>query len=363
MFKTVINVTVKSDRRSTHRFQKRSAYAVAGKVLCGLRGTYSRHSGPSVCGALFIEVCRRSSTNSPDIYMPRSIRSTSYAPLQYGRLMHSRMVQRETSRHAILTGLLAITLTSAGGMTQAQGLVSPCTGISLPASSVFNFLDPVLGPVLGSPVLSVLGLGSIYTSLSKGDPLALNVLDTEGNLLSANDGCKVASDSYSLSAPGGVAIGGNSITGLGTDGAINQAKASELNSIAIGDRANTGTGATNAVALGSGAIVTSKTDGAIALGAGSKAAGGLIAAYVPVGGTYTVTADGPGAQRELSIGSVGAERRITNVAAGGADTDAVNVSQLKSVATLSVCRMTQPARRSSRSLDQPQPTVGSSAAQ
>jgi autotransporter adhesin len=38
--------------------------------------------------------------------------------------------------------------------------------------------------------------------------------------------------------------------------------------------------------------------------------------------------------RELSIGTAGAERRITNVAAGGADTDVANISQLRSVASV-----------------------------
>ncbi|MRT33176.1 hypothetical protein FGX01_05280, partial [Xylella fastidiosa subsp. multiplex] len=35
----------------------------------------------------------------------------------------------------------------------------------------------------------------------------------------------------------------------------------------------------------------------------------------------------------VSVGASGAERRLTNVAAGGADTDAVNVSQLKAAQT------------------------------
>jgi autotransporter adhesin len=39
---------------------------------------------------------------------------------------------------------------------------------------------------------------------------------------------------------------------------------------------------------------------------------------------------------EVSVGSAGAERRITNLAAGAADTDAVNVSQLKSATAASV---------------------------
>ncbi|MGH8818271.1 MAG: beta strand repeat-containing protein, partial [Achromobacter pestifer] len=70
--------------------------------------------------------------------------------------------------------------------------------------------------------------------------------------------------------------------------------------------------------------------GSVALGANAVADGATLgsAAYNP--GTGTVAGLSP--VGEVSIGSAGAERRITNVAAGATDTDAVNVSQLKSVA-------------------------------
>lgn len=67
--------------------------------------------------------------------------------------------------------------------------------------------------------------------------------------------------------------------------------------------------ANNAVAIGSGAGVSA--EGGVALGAGS-------------------VADRANA---VSVGSTGANRQIINVAAGEADTDAVNVSQLHAVAT------------------------------
>ncbi|MEM5350803.1 YadA-like family protein [Paraburkholderia caribensis] len=88
------------------------------------------------------------------------------------------------------------------------------------------------------------------------------------------------------------------------------ASASGNNSVALG----TGASATgsNSVALGSNSVARSSTLGSAGFNAGSAA---LSAA----------TASG-----ELSIGGVGAERRITNVAAGYSATDAVNVSQLMS---------------------------------
>ncbi|MBR8432383.1 YadA-like family protein [Burkholderia cenocepacia] len=87
--------------------------------------------------------------------------------------------------------------------------------------------------------------------------------------------------------------------------------------------------ADNALALGREA--TASHAGSVALGANSIANGSTLgnAAYNP--GTGPLAGTNP--VGEVSIGSGGAERRITNVAAGSVDTDAVNVSQLKSVET------------------------------
>ncbi|HGM5488424.1 TPA: YadA-like family protein [Serratia fonticola] len=78
----------------------------------------------------------------------------------------------------------------------------------------------------------------------------------------------------------------------------------------------------DAVAIGMGAIASA--DGSVALGAGSLADGSTLAheAYL-VGGT---------AKGEVNVG----DRRITGLAAGADDADAVNVAQLKQVATESV---------------------------
>ncbi|MDF3834955.1 ESPR-type extended signal peptide-containing protein, partial [Cupriavidus basilensis] len=78
-----------------------------------------------------------------------------------------------------------------------------------------------------------------------------------------------------------------------------------------------------ATALGYGA--TASHAQSVAIGRGSLADGSKLgqAAYA-VGGT---------AAGEVSVGRAGAERRISNVAAGAVDTDAVNVGQLKTVAS------------------------------
>ncbi|HZF86767.1 MAG TPA: ESPR-type extended signal peptide-containing protein, partial [Burkholderiaceae bacterium] len=109
-------------------------------------------------------------------------------------------------------------------------------------------------------------------------------------------------------------------------------KASGANAIAIGNNAQANLN--DALALGSNTSVTQP--GGVALGQGSvanRAAG--TGTYVPIGAS---TADGTtitGTKSTLaavSVGSAGNTRQITNVAAGLANTDAVNVAQLRAVA-------------------------------
>ncbi|WP_312015457.1 YadA-like family protein [Bradyrhizobium manausense] len=92
-------------------------------------------------------------------------------------------------------------------------------------------------------------------------------------------------------------------------------QASGANSIAIGGNSNTGAGnaafasGTNAIAIGNGAQASAANS--VAIGRGSVAS----------------------APNTVSFGSTGNERRLTNVAAGIAPTDAVNMSQLNSLAS------------------------------
>ncbi|CAG4898032.1 ESPR-type extended signal peptide-containing protein [Paraburkholderia saeva] len=100
-----------------------------------------------------------------------------------------------------------------------------------------------------------------------------------------------------------------------THSTLADAVASGDESIAIGGNAQAS--ADNSVALGANATTTADlTQAAYRPGSGQ------VAGANPVG--------------EVSVGSAGNERRVTNVAAGAADTDAVNVSQLKTVVAGSV---------------------------
>ncbi|AMM24554.1 ESPR-type extended signal peptide-containing protein [Variovorax sp. PAMC 28711] len=146
-----------------------------------------------------------------------------------------------------------------------------------------------------------------------------------------------------VTGSGNVAVGKNAgsatITPGGTvvcvplvDG-CNQA-GTKVGTLAINDTVAFGTNALansdKAVAIGANSSATGV--GNIALGSNSIANGATLgtAAFVPTGSLITAI-KAPTATSEISIGTAGAERRITNVAAGGADTDGVNVSQLKAL--------------------------------
>ncbi|MGR3898709.1 hypothetical protein FW759_04500 [Psychrobacter sp. 1176_08] len=133
---------------------------------------------------------------------------------------------------------------------------------------------------------------------------------------------------------GSRATGSSSIS-IGTGNLV-----SGNNSGAIGDPTTiTGTGsyslgndntinADNAFAIGNNITIDAGLDGAVGIGNDTTVAESTVASFTPTGATVVGTAVG---NNVVSIGAAGSERRLTNVAAGGADTDAVNVSQLKAV--------------------------------
>jgi trimeric autotransporter adhesin len=226
------------------------------------------------------------------------------------------------------------------GLSKANAaVVSACSGVSLPPSVVTGILAPVLGEL--SPILNLppLNLGSTLTSINSGAPINLQVLDTSGNVVSNAAICNSTASSFQLDTPAGIAFGGNQITGLG-NGAT--ASAADINAIAIGNGASTSNAALKAiavgylssatgaggVALGANAVATNAGD--VALGSGSVSAAAVGTAGTTLNGTaYTFAGATP--TSTVSVGSVGNERTITNVAAGrlsASSTDAVNGSQL-----------------------------------
>jgi len=170
----------------------------------------------------------------------------------------------------------------------------------------------------------------------------------------------VALGAYSLAANRGTAVGASAMAtgtysfagGVNTQALGNSsvaigsaAKALDVASIAVGNNAIAGTGGTsvgaNQIALGLSANALG--DRSIAIGAISNVA--AEAAYgMAIGRSSNVTAAGVNSvalgqasvadrANTVSVGALGTERQIVNVAKGTADTDAVNLSQLKGTAT------------------------------
>ncbi|MES2246197.1 MAG: ESPR-type extended signal peptide-containing protein [Pseudomonadota bacterium] len=192
-----------------------------------------------------------------------------------------------------------------------------------------------------------------------GNSAGVSVTGGNNTALGLSAGARVTGDSnIGIGVNGGAVttgfsnVGIGSSAGQGTNGAFNVALGGLAGggvqgsaNVAIGLNAGESVSASNTVAIGTRAKATGDsgvsigTDAsatyanAVALGANSTTATDLAtlnanAAYVPPGATSVAGATPVG---EVSVGGVGAERRITNVAAGAVDTDAVNVSQLKAV--------------------------------
>ena len=226
---------------------------------------------------------------------------------------------------------------------KAQSLVDVCTGLSVtlpslsPVATVSSgllagLLDPVLNGIVGD-------INTNIQSVLSGSQIGLSVTDTGGNPLSfPTDACNLQADGLTLTPDQGITLGGGRIDGLGGT-ANSAASAGEINSIAIGNGAATTAGALNSVAIGLSAG-TSATDavamgraasatavGGVALGSDSVASrSGLAGGTEDFSGTAVASTNGA-----VSVGVAGGERQITNVAGGTADTDAVNVRQLRSV--------------------------------
>jgi len=148
----------------------------------------------------------------------------------------------------------------------------------------------------------------------------------EGQTANGN-GAVAIGDPNSANGNGAIAMGSNN-TANG-DGAVAQGNgnnAQGVGSIAVGNTSSAlGAGS---VAFGNTATATNAND--VALGSGSTTATAVGTAGVTINGTaYTFQGTTPGST--VSVGAAGAERTVTNVAAGrisGSSTDAINGSQL-----------------------------------
>ena len=208
----------------------------------------------------------------------------------------------------------------APGAARAQALVDACNlGVALPAlTQVGGALDPLLGGLVGGingNVVDVLSNRTLQVGVRNATTGAVSLV-APGN-------CHLAASSLNVDAAQGVSIGGGRTTGLGASGAV--AAAGHVSAIALGNGASTGPGLAGAVAFGTGA--SSTVVGGVALGSGAVAGrAGLSGAAEAFSAAAVASAAGA-----VSVGALGAERQITNLAGGTAATDAVNLRQLTAV--------------------------------
>ena len=170
----------------------------------------------------------------------------------------------------------------------------------------------------------LIGVGNTLTGTS-GNVSKYNMLDGYKNKASNVQHVSVIGFENNVTNTNGAVVFGDKRTLTGADG-----------SIVIGSSANgTATSVKNAVAIGSETNVTKV--GGVALGSGSVASVDKGAVGYDASGTNhnsDTTGVWKSTQAAVSVGdtSKGITRQITGVAAGTADTDAVNVAQLKKVA-------------------------------
>ena len=235
-----------------------------------------------------------------------------------------------TGLSSLSTGLSSLS-TAVGGLPAGTGTISDdalsslSTAISKRTESQLSSItaglgkpsgyNPSTGQITPPKYETTTPTGNIVTADNVAD--ALQNIQDYGTKYAKSNSAKAASIAQGVDS---VAIGGASM-------------ASGTSAVAIGDSASASSA--NGVALGSQAKVTQS--GGVALGSGSVAstAAGK-EGYIPVTATQQqaeairATKSTEGA---VSVGdaSKGVYRQITGVAAGTADTDAVNVAQLKGV--------------------------------
>ena len=169
----------------------------------------------------------------------------------------------------------------------------------------------------------LIGVGNTLTGKS-GNVSKYNMLDGYKNKASNVQHVSVIGSENNVTNTNGAVVFGDKRTLTGADG-----------SIVIGSSANgTAISVKNAIAIGSETNVT--VAGGVALGAGSVASVDKGAVGYDASGTNhnsDTTGVWKSTQAAVSVGdtSKGITRQITGVAAGAADTDAVNVAQLKKV--------------------------------
>jgi trimeric autotransporter adhesin len=204
--------------------------------------------------------------------------------------------------------------TAIGGVNNASGSASTALGAFNTASGEGSLAAGYLSEALSD---SAVALGRQAKS-SADSAIAIG----RGTQAAGDRSISVGTANL-VNGEGSGAIGNNNTIGTGAD-----------NTFVLGNNVNIGNNISGAVALGNGSSVT-QADG-VALGSRSQAttAAGIVGYDPSTGATAaggTIIASTKSTLAAVSVGGNGQFRQITNLAAGAADSDAVNVSQLKAV--------------------------------
>jgi trimeric autotransporter adhesin len=289
----------------------------------------------------------------------------SVCDADHGPVCVSGTRNRVNIRRTVLATLVPLTWLALPNASQAKLSTAfpqdASEGASLHPSSV---VSPALAPIqslLAAPVVSSLTPEAVVAT----GPLSNATRLTGGNVIEAlgtdsiavglnahaNGTSSVAVGSYvSAGAEESVALGtGASSKGVGASALGVRSIANADRALAIGWRATVGANASDSLAIGSMSEVGAAGAGAIgqnnvvggvnsyvlgngntALGAGSFVLGNNASATGSNSVVLGSSSDGS-QNNVVSVGNVGTERRITHVAAGTSNTDAVNLSQLQAL--------------------------------
>ncbi|AWI50906.1 hypothetical protein DDU33_05165 [Actinobacillus porcitonsillarum] len=258
---------------------------------------------------------------------------------------------------------------SNGGLATALGSYSNATAnesvaIGARSNASSNAANSVaIGPYATTNASMAIAIGQQAKGLAAnataiGQGAAANASDA----ISIGTNAGILPGTGAVSGDSSIAVGRSSLAqgeravALGRTATANGTRSSALGAgavteadygVALGNRAQVNTGATNGVALGNtsitsaenatsiGAAATASHAGAVALGNGSTTRAATSENSATVGPlTYSGFA-GTSPASVVSVGSAGAERQLVNVAAGNisaTSTDAINGSQLYAVA-------------------------------
>ena len=269
---------------------------VDGTVVTNVAaGSLSATSTDAVNGGQLFATNTRVDTNTTDIFNNTTAITNISNDLTSGAIgvvQYSFAADPTTPNGGVPTNDLTLVGAASGPVglhNLAAGLVSAGSTDAINGGQMF---------ALGQSVAAGFGAGSSFNPLTNTLDIAVTYLGVEYdsiqaflNALSGGPGTGGASPFLAVNSAGAAA------TAAGADG------------VAIGPDAQ-------AVA-----------DNSVALGSGSVADRGAQTNYAALGLTALQNSVG-----SVSIGSPGAERQLTNVAAGTAATDAVNVGQLQGVA-------------------------------